>query len=538
MNDWTSGYVAELDYTHDFFHEMTPSRLAFAALSRGHRHGLDDNRLTYCELGCGQGFTANLLAAANPHVDVHAMDFNPAHIAGAHRLAREAAVPNVTFYERSFEDFEEEATLPNSFDVIALHGVYSWVSRENQERIIDFIARRLKPGGLVYISYNTQPGWAPSMPLRRLLTDRAAQGNGSLEQRIDEALDFAERLKLADAGFFASNPGQLTRLSEMKSMSRNYLAHEFFNKDWTPFHFADVADDLAQAKLEFMGAANPLDHIDDICLSRPQQALLAEESNSVRREGLRDILLNEQFRADVFVRGWLPQTQRGGVGGWFQTPFALARHYGTGPLKVNWRKGDIALEASQYEPVLQALSDGHHTVRALLEQGVFSDMTWGDITRMLTILTGAGYIVPCLPQAGYADRIVRCRDFNMAVCKNAEDSERLGFLASPVTGGGVAVDRMEQLFLLAQSEGHQTPNDWATFVWRILEPQGQRLEQEGRVLDLPEENLAVLRARAHAFSARRLGILAGLGVSLLQADPSQPEMAHPTAASSQSGAVA
>ena len=42
--------------------------------------------------------------------------------------------------------------------------------------------------------------------LRRLLTDRAAQSTGPLEQRIDEALGFAEQLKQAGAGFFASNP--------------------------------------------------------------------------------------------------------------------------------------------------------------------------------------------------------------------------------------------------------------------------------------------------------------------------------------------
>ncbi|MFS4581877.1 class I SAM-dependent methyltransferase [Phaeobacter sp. C3_T13_0] len=538
MNDWTSGYVSELDYTHDFFHDMTPSRMAFSATSRGHRHGLNDQKLSYCELGCGQGFTANLLAAANPHIDVHAMDFNPAHIAGAAELARQAEVPNVTFYERSFDDFEEEANLPKTFDVIALHGVYSWVSRENQKLITAFITRRLKPGGLVYISYNTQPGWASSLPLRRLLTDHAALGNGPLEQRIDDALAFAEKLTDADAGFFSSNPGPLKRLNEMKTMSRNYLAHEYFNRDWTPFHFADVAEDLGRAKLEFLGAANPLDHVDDICLSMPQQQLLAGESNPVRREGLRDVLLNEQFRADVFVRGRLPHTQRGAVGAWFQTPFALARHYGTGPLKISWRNSDVPLDASQYAPVLKILAEGQKTVRELLELGLFSDMTWGDITRMLTILTGAGHIVPCLPSADYAERAARCRIFNLAVCKNAEDSERLGFLASPATGGGVAVDRIEQLFLLAQSEGRSDPNDWAAFAWQILEPQGQRLEQDGRVLDLPEENLAVLRARANAFAARRLDVLAGLGVTLVDTGHSLSQGLTPDAATAKSGAAA
>lgn len=35
------------------------------------------------------------------------------------------------------------------FDFITLHGIYTWVSRENRQHIVDFIARYLKPGGIV-----------------------------------------------------------------------------------------------------------------------------------------------------------------------------------------------------------------------------------------------------------------------------------------------------------------------------------------------------------------------------------------------------
>lgn len=131
---------------------------------------------------------------------------------------------------------------------------------------------------------------------------------------------------------------------------------------------------------------------------------------------------------------------------------------------------------------------------------------------MLTILTGAGVLSPCLPLAGLQDREARCQAFNLAVCKRAEDSESLRFLASPVTGGGVEVDRFEQLFLLALSEGKAEPAAWADLAWQILSAQGQRLTHEGRVLERPEENLAVLRARATAFAARRLPLCQSLGL--------------------------
>lgn len=517
MSDWTSGYVADLDYTHDFFREMTPALMAFSAMSQGQKHSLGHESLTYCELGCGQGLSANLLAAANPHIDFYAMDFNPAHIAGARELATESELGNVHFYERSFEDFDQEESLPQQFDVIALHGVMSWVSRENRQCIIDFINKRLKAGGLVYVSYNSLSAWASAMPLRRILLDRAAQGTDPLESRIDEALSFAQTLQEAGAGYFCDNPAVAARLKGSRAMSRNYLAHELFNADWTPFHFADLAAELSQAKLSFLGPAHVSDHVDDISLAPNHIDVLRAESDPVRRESLRDVLVNEQFRTDLFVKGRLAHTPRGAIGAWFETPLVLMHRYNGAPLKLTWRLGEIELDHRQYAPVLSALGQGPQTVRSLLDQGVFGQMNWADISRMLTILVGAGTLNPCLPLSGIEARREKCQSFNLAVCRRAEDSETLRFLASPVTGGALALDRFELLFLLAHSEGKASPNDWADMVWTILSNQGQRVQHEGRVLEHPEENLAVLRARAATFAARRLPLCRTLGV-LLKAD--------------------
>jgi SAM-dependent methyltransferase len=514
MTDWTSGYVADIDYTYDFFRELTPSHLAFCATSKGHDHGLGREALSYCELGCGQGYSANLLAAANPHIEFHAMDFNPAHIAGATRLAEDAGLANMHFHERAFEDFGETPGLPEQFDIIALHGVYSWVSKENRQLITDFIAKRLKSGGMVYISYNALPGWAPALPLRRILASRGALGTGPVEDRLNDAMGFARQLEQSGADYFAVNPALGKKLDQMQTMSANYLAHEYMNKDWNPFHFEDIAADMAQAKLKFLCSADPLDHVEDAALTPGQIAVLEGEADPVRREGLRDIMLNEQFRTDIFVKGHMKHSQRSAIGAWFETPMALARAYHGGPVKLQGRRGEVALEQAHYGPLLAALAEGPLTVRAMLEQGVFGSMGWEDISRMLTLLAGAGYLAPCLPQAGLAERAERCRAFNLAVCKRAEESDTLRFLASPVTGGGIAADRLEQLFLLARSEGLQTPEDWAALAWQIMAPQGQRLEKDGKFLESAEENLALLRQRAQTFAARRLRFFEILGLTL------------------------
>jgi len=99
----------------------------------------------YCELGCGQGFAANVLAAANPHIAFHAVDFNPTQIAGAQRLAEQAGLGNIAFHETSFADFAQRDDLP-LFDIIALHGIYSWVAIEQRATLVEILRGTFQAG--------------------------------------------------------------------------------------------------------------------------------------------------------------------------------------------------------------------------------------------------------------------------------------------------------------------------------------------------------------------------------------------------------
>ena len=105
MANWSAGYVVDVEYTHGFYQELTPSLLSFLALLQGVQTPDLGSSLSYCELGCGQGFSTNLLAAANPHIQFHATDFNPGHIVGAQSLAQAGGLQNVHFYDDSFADF-------------------------------------------------------------------------------------------------------------------------------------------------------------------------------------------------------------------------------------------------------------------------------------------------------------------------------------------------------------------------------------------------------------------------------------------------
>ena len=121
MDDWTKGYIADVDYSQGYYRELTPPLLAFALLAKGIRPPNPSGKLRYCELGCGHGFTANVIAATHPEAEVWATDFNPAFAATARRLAESAGIPNLKIFDSSFEEFAA-LDLP-SFDVIVLHEI-------------------------------------------------------------------------------------------------------------------------------------------------------------------------------------------------------------------------------------------------------------------------------------------------------------------------------------------------------------------------------------------------------------------------------
>ncbi|OYX82800.1 MAG: methylase, partial [Azorhizobium sp. 35-67-5] len=257
MTSWASGYVSDIEYLPGLYVEQAPGHMVLACLINGMAPPDLSGAFTYCELGCGQGVTANVVAASNPSARVVAVDFNPAHIARARASAKAAGLTNVEFLELSFEEMldPQKATLPD-FDVVTLHGVWSWISPEHRDAITAFLARRVKPGGLVSVSYNSMPGWTAMLPLQRLLIEHAALSHGRSDTQILQSLDFAEKLLGAGSGVLGSatlfeqlRHGSAKHAGDDRSV---YLAHEYLNANWKPLYHMDTARQLAQAKLNYV----------------------------------------------------------------------------------------------------------------------------------------------------------------------------------------------------------------------------------------------------------------------------------------------
>ncbi|MEK9969168.1 MAG: class I SAM-dependent methyltransferase, partial [Ferrovibrio sp.] len=488
--------------------ELTPALHRFALLSRGIDPGDRDlDRLTDCELGCGHGFSTMLLAAAHPHAEFHANDFLPNHIAYAKKLSAEAGLTNASFYDDSFEDFVHR-DLPQ-FDTIVLHGIYSWVSEENRRHVIDFIAKRLKVGGIVYISYNCYPGWATMAPLRQLMVMFGGNSSEPLLPRIEQSLSKIQRLFDTNTMYARANPLLKDRFDGVQRQGRAYIAHEYFNNDWNIFYHTEVAQELRDAKLDYATTVEVVEHLDNFNLTQEQQALLNEIGNPDQREVMHDFATNRQFRRDLYIRGRLPLEAGNRTVRLMATRFVLSTSSADIPRSLLTPLGRLGLSAAVFDPLLNQLSRGPCTLSQLMEDDALLSVGFPTVMEAVTVLVGQNHLQPCLPASGDADRAESTSSFNTAVLERALYSNELQFLASPLTGGGFQIGRFDQLFLLAVQRNLQDP---ASFVAECLSKRNEVLVRDGQALQTAEENLSYLRERYSVFQTRTMPVLKHLGI--------------------------
>lgn len=512
MSDWSQGYITDIDYTHGYYAELNPLRARLALLQAGIRPPRFE---TACELGFGQGLSLNIHGAASS-MKWWGTDFNPAQVAFARDLA-EASGAEVRADDQAFAEFCARDDLPQ-FDFIGVHGIWSWISAENRRYITDFVDRRLKTGGLLYISYNTLPGWANFAPMQHLMTGwrKAMSTPGhELTGQISEAIEFGRRFLELDSTYQRANPAVVERLEKLVEQNRHYLAHEYFNENWYLAWFNEMAEVLGGIRLDYAGSAHYLDHVDALNLTEAQQTFLREVPNPLFRESVRDFMVNQQFRRDYWIKGARRLSPAESAEALRDERVVLVVPREGLSLEVQGALGKANMNAMVYDPLLDLLANHKpHRLgdleRSLLERKI----NFGQVVQSVMVLVGAGHLAPVDPEGPAMEGDGRTERLNRYLMRRARTSSDVNYLASPITGGGVLVSRFQQLFLLAlREEGGSNAEQLAEYVWGIIKAQGQSLLKEGKTLQGDAANLEELTMEANRFLDTRLTMLKALQVA-------------------------
>lgn len=299
-----AGYLSDVEYTGEFYDHLAPAWLSYIAAVNGRGAPRLDRRFSWCELGCGKGVTALVLAALHPEGEFHACDLNPAHVEHARGLQRSAGVGNLHLHTAGFGDMVD-ADLPE-FDFVVLHGVYSWVPEPARAQIRAFLRRKLKPGGLAMVSYNAMPGWAHLQPLRHAMQSFAKAVPGDSTDKAKAAFACLDHLAREGAAYFAAHPGAVEQLRQIATQDIRYVAHEYLTPHGDPFHFSEVAGAMRDAGLDYAGEMAPENNYLPLMAPRRFHDLLARAPSRVDLETQRDFIVNTRFRRDLYASSSSP----------------------------------------------------------------------------------------------------------------------------------------------------------------------------------------------------------------------------------------
>src|ERR1700760_1955862 len=144
-SDQNRCYISDTTYVSEFYGDHAPTHLNLIAAGNGYRPRALDEGFTWCDYGCGNGITANVLAGCYPQGKFYGVDFLPAHIRAAEILATRGGLDNTTFLQKTFGDLKDDDIPPLDFAV--MHGVLSWIDDATREQVLKDAVKRLKPGG-------------------------------------------------------------------------------------------------------------------------------------------------------------------------------------------------------------------------------------------------------------------------------------------------------------------------------------------------------------------------------------------------------
>ena len=277
-----------------------PDHLALCNMWHNGRHP-PLQRFHLTELGCGDG--ANLLPIAFYHPDSTFIGIDNAEsgVSRAREGARHIGLQNIQFIQKDIREVEQAEIV--QCDYIIAHGLYSWVSDDTREAILQFCRTNLAPTGLAFISYNAQPGWASRGLVRDILLRSASVQQAAIEDKANKAIEVAAELLQAtpsrDYAYAVLLAEELERVRDGKPF---YIFHEYLEE----FNEGIWLRDFVQRARK-----NDLDYVCDAQFSQWEGQVPKELKHSLSQAGLdpieqeetADLLCNRYFHASILCRG-------------------------------------------------------------------------------------------------------------------------------------------------------------------------------------------------------------------------------------------
>lgn len=295
---FNSANNAMMQDSYPFIHSH-PSHLKTLASLFGMKDLASLKNARVLEIGCLSGGNITPIAYDYPEAEFVGVDFLEENIAVANNVANSLGLKNITFHTKSILDLGSDI---GKFDYIIAHGVFSYLSKDEQEHLIKASKEMLNPSGLVYVSYNTLPGWGSAGAVRDMVRYHANRFV-TAEDKVIQArlfLDFAQKsaesINSYNRDDIAAEAKIISTYSDAKLL-RDYLSPN--DNECYFYEFINSANKfglqyLADADLSSMYIGN---------LPKEIEEKLSQIGDIINTEQYMDFINNRRYRATILCNG-------------------------------------------------------------------------------------------------------------------------------------------------------------------------------------------------------------------------------------------
>ncbi len=291
MNEPRPNAFDEVLYPSAALVQTHPDRLATIATLMG----IQPTPVARCrvlELGCGDGANLLPMAFGLPRSEFVGIDLAAKPIAEGQVAAQALGLHNLRLEQADLLDFTPAW---GQFDYIIAHGLYAWVPRVVQDKLLAVCCDNLAPHGVAYVSYNTYPGSHLRDMLREMMLFHLRELT-SPTGRIQEAKALARFLAIPRA---KPDPYQNFMIAEAEQIIEHaggHLYHDELAETFCPAYFHQFIAHATEHRLQYLAEADYYEMQDHIYPPEIIEELDRVAPTRLLREQYLDFLKCRRFR--------------------------------------------------------------------------------------------------------------------------------------------------------------------------------------------------------------------------------------------------
>jgi hypothetical protein len=224
---------------------------------------------------------------------------------------------------------------------------------------------------------------------------------------------------------------------------------------------------------------------------------------------MRDMIVNQQSRRDIWVRGARRLTRAEQMRQIENMHFVLGTDAASIPTTIKGLRGETNLNKESTALLVGLLSEGNAPTRLgdLLPRMAAGGVRLEGTLSLLSMLLGLGLVDPGVRAEEAQASRASCQRLNDQVIERSSTRSDIGYLASPAAGGAVPVPASMHAFVAAYQAGATTAADCVQQVHVAVQAAGRFVLKDGEAVKDRDAALAMLMSVAERVREAVLAVL-------------------------------